>query len=311
MRSAVPGLAELAARPLFWAELFLINNVAFLAVDIAIAHAVNAFAHPAEWVPIGCSVIAVLLLVVAMAIGGPLPVTAGKEEAGAVGARRRLARRLGFLAGAGCIVVGVAGLLWHLNSAFFARQTLKNLVYTAPFVAPLAYTGVGLLAILNRMVDDFTEEWGRWVILLAGGGFVGNFVLCLADHAQNGFYYRAEWAGVIAAAAAIGILTGVLLVPDNPPLRRLAGLVMFVQIGVGVAGSLLHTRGNLSSAMPTLWERFLYGSPVFAPLLFADLALLALLGLWAPYRGDPTGQIRNAAALAGDVARVDPSPGGP
>ena len=50
------------------------------------------------------------------------------------------------------MVVGVAGLVLHLDSHFFAEQTIKNLVYTAPFAAPLVYAGVGLLLILNRMV---------------------------------------------------------------------------------------------------------------------------------------------------------------
>ncbi len=44
-------------------------------------------------------------------------------------------------------------MIWHLRGDFFQEQTLKNLVYTAPFAAPLAYTGLGLLLILDRMVD--------------------------------------------------------------------------------------------------------------------------------------------------------------
>jgi hypothetical protein len=279
-------LAELAAQPVFWAELFLVSNVAFLAVDIALAHAVNAFAHPAEWIPLGFSAVATLVLLAAMALGGPIPRLAGCEDEGPAGKAQRTARRLGLLVGFGGIVVGVAGLIWHLDGAFFERQTLKNLVYTAPFAAPLAYTGVGLLAVLNRMVDPRGREWGLWVLVLAGGGFVGNFVLCLADHAQNGFFHPAEWTGVISSALAIGVLSAVLAVPDNRPLRRLAALVMFAQVGVGLAGSFLHIRGNLHNPMTSLRDRFLYGSPVFAPLLFADLAILALLGLWALSRAE-------------------------
>jgi len=51
-----------------------------------------------------------------------------------------------------------AGLLLHLDSAFFGEQTLRILVYTAPFVAPLANSGVGLLLILDRMVDARSVE---------------------------------------------------------------------------------------------------------------------------------------------------------
>ena len=62
--------------------------------------------------------------------------------------------------GWGSIVVGIAGALLHLDSAFFEEQTLKNLVYTAPFAAPLAYTGLGFLLLLDRMVDSRTPDWG-------------------------------------------------------------------------------------------------------------------------------------------------------
>jgi hypothetical protein len=43
---------------------------------------------------------------------------------------------------------------------------------------------------MNRMVAAGTVEWGRWVLLLALGGFAGNLVLSLCDHAQNGFFDR-------------------------------------------------------------------------------------------------------------------------
>ena len=78
------------------------------------------------------------------------------------------------MAGWTSVAVGAAGLLDHLDDAFFEDQPLKNLVYTAPFVAPLAYCGPGHLSIMNRMVAAGTVEWGRWVLSLALGGFAGN-----------------------------------------------------------------------------------------------------------------------------------------
>ena len=168
----------------------------------------------------------------------------------------------------------------HLESSFFDEQTLKNLVYTAPFAAPLAYAGVGLLLILDRMVDPRSTEWARWVVLMALGGFVGNFVLTLADHAQNGFFQPAEWIGVIAAAIAVGALTAVLIVPDNRPLLGLCAWVMAAQGVVGGLGAAYHVAANLTRP-GAIWEKFLYGAPAFAPLLFANLAILALIGLWA------------------------------
>jgi hypothetical protein len=262
-------------------ELFAVANIAFLAVDIGIAHAINAFANRAEWIPVAFSLAAAPALLAAMAMGGIRPAPAGSEGAGPRGARRRAAQWLGLAIGVGSVAVGVAGLLLHLESQFFREATLKNLVYTAPFVAPLAYTGVGLLLLLDRMVDARTIEWARWVTLLALGGFLGNFVLCVCDHAQNGFFRPDEWVGVVAAAAATGLLAAVLVVPDNRPLLWLGLVVMLVQAAVGLLGAYWHVRANLDQPLGTLWQKFLYGAPAFAPLLFADLAVLAALALWA------------------------------
>jgi hypothetical protein len=224
------------------------------------------------------------MLVLAIAIGGRSPTLPGREDPGPAGRRQRLARRIGLAAGWGSVLVGVSGFLWHLDADFFQRQTLKSLVYTTPFAAPLAYTGLGLLLILDRMIDARTIEWAQWVILLAAAGFVGNFVLSLADHAQNGFFEPSEWIGVVAAAFAIGFLTAVLAVRDNRPLRGLCAVVMAVQLVVGLVGFALHGLANLARPAASLWENLLYGAPIFAPLLFADLGVLALLGLWAQAR---------------------------
>jgi hypothetical protein len=259
-----------------WVELFVLNNIAFLAVDIGLAHSVNRFAQPAEWVPVGFSLVATAVLLGAMALGGVRPAT-DRPSAGA----RQLARALGLLVGYGSVAVGVAGLLLHLDSAFFAEQTIKNLVYTAPFAAPLAYAGLGLLLILDRMVNARSLEWARWVVLLALGGFVGNFVLTLADHAQNGFFRPAEWVGVIASAYGVSVLAAVLFVPENRPVLKLAGAVMIVQVVVGVLGFCYHMEANLRTPGSDLQDKMIYGAPLFAPLLIADMALLAGLALWA------------------------------
>src|SRR5690349_15964419 len=116
------------ADPLAYVELFAIANIAFLAVDIGLAHAINAFARPEEWIPIGFSLVAPAVLVGAMVLGGLRPALAGEGPP-----RRRLARGLGLAVGWGAVAVGVAGLLYHLDSAFFEEMTLRNLVYAAPF----------------------------------------------------------------------------------------------------------------------------------------------------------------------------------
>lgn len=266
------------AEPLPLLEVFLVANLGFLALDIAIAHSVNAFAHPAEWVPVVFSVLATPLLVICLFLGGLRPAPCSSLTTRS--RRSRIALWLGLLVGWGSILIGLAGLILHLRSDFFEGATLKNLVYTAPFAAPLAYTGLGFLLILSRMVDARSLEWARWVVLLAMGGALGNFALSLADHAQNGFFHPAEWISVIAAAAGVGVLTAAAIFPADRPVIWLGYVVMGAQIVVGSVGFGLHVQGNLHRP-GTLLDQFLYGSPVFAPLLFADIAILGLLGLWA------------------------------
>jgi hypothetical protein len=189
--------------------------------------------------------------------------------------------------------VGLAGLIFHLQSGFFQQQTLQNLVYAAPFAAPLSYGGLGLLAILNRTVPSRTIEWARWVIFLALGGFLGNFVLSLSDHAQNGFFDGREWIAVIAAAFGVGSLLAALVDYGNRPYLWLCQSLMFVEIVVGFLGWHYHIRAILRSPMSNLWDKILYSAPVFAPLLFANLAILGMLGLWGLLRLRATGQPGN------------------
>ena len=174
-------------------------------------------------------------------------------------------------------------MLLHLESAFFDAQTLKSLVYTAPFVAPLSYVGIGLLLVLNRMEPRSSPDFGPWVLFLAIGGFVGNFALSLLDHAQNGFFSPAEWVPVVAAAFGLAFFSTALLRRGRAFLK-LSLAVAALEAGVGVLGFGLHLAANLRHPSVPFDERMIYGAPVFAPLLFTDLAGLAALGLWKMLR---------------------------
>jgi hypothetical protein len=253
-------------RPRLWLDLFALANLAFLAPDLYLAHSVNSFRHPAEWIPFYFS------------LGAPVLLLAGILADGGRG-RSALWRYPGHLVGGLAVLVGVAGFLWHLESQFFRQMTLDSLVYTAPFVAPLAYTGVGLLLLMNRLVEPESPEWPMWVLLLALGGFVGNFILSLADHAQNGFFHWAEWIPVVSSAFAVGFLVVPFLVPVNRGYLAPCVAVLLVQAAVGLLGFYYHTAANLSGPALNLWDNFVWGTPALAPLLFPNLVLLAFLGL--------------------------------
>ncbi len=262
--------------PAILIELFLCANLAFLTADIYMAHSINSFRSRAEWIPFAVSLASPPLLVISWLINGISP-------------RFDRSRWLGILVGLVAIAVGVTGMLLHLESRFFEQMTIRNLVYTAPFVAPLAYTGLGLLILLNRMMNHKSQEWAQWILFLALGGFFGNFVLSLADHAQNGFHNWREWIGVFSSALAIGFLLLSAVVRPNRGFLRTTAVVMLLQMATGLIGFALHVQRNMHGTSANYWENFLYGAPAFAPLLFPNLAMLALIGLWALHRNSLTG----------------------
>lgn len=247
-------------------ELFVWFNLAFLALDIYVAHSVNAFAHRTEWIPLWFSIVAAVAL---------LP-----------GVFRSLRRaevpngeRVGLVIGGTAILLGVGGLLLHMNSQFFIRVTMRSLVYTAPLAAPLAYSGLGFLLLLNRMVEPDSDEWGRWVTLFAAGGFVGNLALTALDHAQNSFFHPMEWLAVISTALGAAFLIAAVVAPHDRPIRRTCLLVMAAQVPIGLLGVVVHALANLEGPSALWWDNFVFGAPSFAPLMLPNIALLALIGL--------------------------------
>lgn len=278
-------------RHALWLEVFVVVNLAFLAPDIYLAHSTNLFHHRAEYLPLYFSLGAPAVLLAALLA----------REAGALAVRWwRLAA---YLIGGAAVALGVAGLVLHLGSHFFYENTLESLVYTAPFAAPLAYTGIGLLLIMNGMVDTESVEWPLWVLLLALGGFVGNFIFSVADHAQNGFFHPTEWVPVASSAFAVGVLALPFLIRVDRSYVPFCAAAMLVQVAVGLLGFYYHVASNLRKEAPDLFDRFVYGAPAMAPLLFPNLALLTFIGLWPLRRHLPA-----APALSPVSAPQTPPP---
>src|SRR5262249_27097747 len=108
-----------------WLEAFALVNLAFLSLDIYLAHSVNRFRHEAEYVPLYFSAVAPVVLLVGLLARWP--------------GRDAIWRDLGYLVGWLAVGIGLVGVVLHLESRFFRDRTLNSLVYAAPFAAPLAY----------------------------------------------------------------------------------------------------------------------------------------------------------------------------
>ena len=264
----LPKWAALFLSRPFLLEVFVLANLFFLILDVYLAHSFNDFAHWAEWIPVYFSIGGTAVL--GFAIWQEYQRRTGQ------------ARWIGLAVGWASILVGLSGLVWHLDGWFFESVTLKSLVYSAPFVAPLAFAGLGCLLLLNRMEDPDSPAWGQWVSFLALGGFTGNFALSLIDHAQNAFFYWTEWIPVGVSALAVGLFGAIILRPPTRLVILVGYGVLLLQGATGLLGFGLHVaplfhEGALERG---LWDALRFGAPVFAPLLFVDLALLGALGLW-------------------------------
>jgi hypothetical protein len=252
-------------QPQLWIEVFAILNIGFLTFDIFLAHSVNQFRSRAEYIPLYFSAGAPLILMLALFQRFR---------------HRAIWNLLGYVIGWTAILVGMTGMFLHLESHFFYERTIRSLTYSAPFAAPLAYTGLGFLLVMNRMVDAASVEWARWILFFTLGGFFGNFVFSLADHAGNGFFFPAEWVPVVASAIAIGFLAIPLLMPVTRLFIDLCAAVLVIEAGVGLWGFVLHTMGNLQGPSVHPFDNFIYGAPPMAPLLFPNLMVLGIIGLW-------------------------------
>ena len=251
--------------PELWVEAFAVLNIGFLTFDIFLAHSVNQFRNRAEYIPLFFSAIAPAFLIV------------GLVERN----RHRVVWEiLGYAVGWAAILVGLTGVVLHLQSQFFYERTIRSLTYSAPFAAPLAYSGLGFLLVMNRMVDAESAEWAQWVVLFTLGGFFGNFVFSLADHAGNGFFFPVEWVPVAASAIAVGFLAVPLWMRVSRVFIDLCAAVLVLEAGVGLWGFVLHAMGNLQGPSVHAFDNFIYGAPPMAPLLFPNLMVLGIIGLW-------------------------------
>lgn len=247
-------------------EIFVIVNIGFLALDIFIAHSSNSFHYPTEWIPFYFSLVAPVPLSIEFMIN--------------FHRREHKIHTIGRIVGYCSIAVGILGAIFHLNSSFFDSQTIHSLVYAAPFAAPLAYTGLGFLLVMNRSVSVEKLEWGKWLLFLGLGGFAGNFVLSLLDHAQNGFFFWTEWIPVFGSAITIGFLLVTFFGRVSRRFLDLTLIVLFIQVLIGLVGFYFHGMAVSSGADSSFFENLVSTAPVFAPLLFANLAFLSGVGIW-------------------------------
>lgn len=269
--------------------LMMAINEIFLGIDTYLAHSISGTIRPNEWIPIIFGPVAGVLLLVA----------------GLIALKHRpLATLIAMIVLLASTIVGLLGTYFHFIRAILPdapagqQASINMIVWAPPFLGPLTFALIGLLGISAVWVEDppdsgrLTLLAGRWLhmpygkarayFLIVGLGILATVISSVLDHARTGFVN--PWLWVPTAAGVFGVVVAVMLGLLNAPSRAdlmIYTATMFLLIGVGMVGAVLHINDNLSLSTVII-ERFIRGAPVLAPLLFANMGSLGLIVLLDP-----------------------------
>ncbi len=279
--------------PLTRDQLFLLMaaiNQLFIGIDIYLAHSITGGIKPNEWIPIIFGVVAGFLLLVA----------------GIIALRNRpFATVLANLVFISSIVIGVLGAYFHLNrtlllnTSLSGAETVSSLIWAPPVIGPMFFILISILGISAAWVESPADSGtlkllGNRTIQMpysktrAYFFIVAIFILAtlmssVLDHARFSFESPSVWLPV--AAGLFGMTTCLFLgIVEKPTSADVTvhTVAMLWLIAVGVIGFILHTESSLTPSGAIIVERFLRGSPLLAPLLFANVGLMGLLVLLDP-----------------------------
>ncbi|MBK8020861.1 MAG: hypothetical protein IPK19_05390 [Chloroflexi bacterium] len=263
-------------------------NEIFLSVDILLAHSASGQITRNEWIPILFGGVAGILLLIAGLIAFQYR-----------GAATLLANFV-FL---GSILVGLLGVYFHLSRTVLlespGQEPVSALVWAPPLLGPLFFALVGILGISAAWIESPPDS-GRLHLLRARTIrmpysktrayflIVSLFILAalissVLDHARFNLESGWVWLPIIVSLFAMtaSLTLGFIERPNRGDLALFA-ISMILLILVGLVGFVLHFNTSLIPRGIFVVERFLRGSPLLAPLLFANVGLLGLIILLDP-----------------------------
>ena len=136
----------------------------------------------------------------------------------------------------------------------------------------------GLRAETLKLEHEIRE--GRFQKMLAGATAVSaglNGMESLYSHYKNDFKYKSQWTPVLLSPVIM--VAGVWAIFSRRVARTLLPFVSLLAALDGAVGFWFHARGiaRRPGGLKTPAYNFLYGPPIFAPLLFAATGFLGLL----------------------------------
>lgn len=295
LATVFPPVARIGRLPLSRDQIMLLLaaiNELFLGIDIYLAHSISGTITPNEWIPIIFGLTSGVVLLVA----------------GVIALRyRAFATILANLVFVGSIIVGLLGVFFHLVRAGVVRdagltpagEAVGLLVWAPPFLGPFAFVLVGALGISAAWVEDPPDSGrlrllGKRTIQLPYSKtrayflIVGLFGLVTVisstfDHARSQFENAWVWLPLLVGiyVTVVALALGFIRRPTAADIGVYT-VAMILCLLTGLIGAVLHANTNLVGQGVVVIERFIRGSPLLAPMLYANTALLGLVALLDP-----------------------------
>lgn len=203
---------------------------------------------------------------------------------------------------AASVAVGVIGSAFHWARAVpppgLGAQQLDFdwLVFAPPVVGPLAFAGVGILAII-AVLEDTKPETGmltlpgvltfktplpqtRQFLWLVAFGLYAATLSAFLDHGRTEFENIFVWIPVVLGLFG-SVVTTLMAVYHNHTKADyfIFFWVMVAMILMGILGLGLHVNADLPEGPGAAVnvERFIRGAPVMAPMLFAIMGTFGII----------------------------------
>ncbi len=286
----IPGIGEFAfnvSRNMLLLIMVALMEIG-LGVETALAHLISGSIKIEESTPVIFGPVAGVLILVAL-------VMRWRTD------NNRAATLLVLAVAAASIAVGVIGSALHWarvtppTDVSLAALRWDWIIFAPPIAGPMAFTGVGILAII-ALTEDTRPETGKLTLpgfftfqtplsqtrqffwLIAFGLYAAT-LSSLLDHGRTDFEQFWTWIPVgVGLFGAVSTTLMALYEKHREADYLIFFWVMILQIGLGILGLALHVNADLpEGADGIVIERFIRGAPVMAPMLFALMGAFGLI----------------------------------
>ncbi len=191
------------------------------------------------------------------------------------------------------IIIGLLGFYYHISHNFFFTKVnvVENIIFGPPLLAPLMYIILSLyiLAILREdsLTLSFIQKKKRntFLIYLTAVQVLIVVLLSTFEHSHNYFSSIYEWIPIVIGFFAFSfLLFSPTLLNDKGKfnkglLPKIYFTIIIVFLMTGICGFGFHIYRNAMQHIPGVSKYFksFVGSPIFAPLLFANLSIFMIL----------------------------------